>query len=53
VRHQPLTAVLTPARDLILGGQVAGALPEAALWIAGLLLVFVPLATRRFRKAFA
>jgi len=53
VRHQPLSAVLAPARGLILGGPVAGALLEAALWIAGLMLVFVPLATWRFRKAFA
>jgi ABC transporter DrrB family efflux protein len=53
VRHQPLSAVLAPARDLILGGPVAGALPEGAAWIAGLMLIFVPLATRRFKKAFA
>jgi hypothetical protein len=53
VRHQPLPTVLAPARGLVLGGPVASVRPEAALWVADLMLVFMPLATRRPRKALA
>jgi ABC transporter DrrB family efflux protein len=49
--HQPLSAVLTAVRALILGGGVRRPLIEALLWIAALLLVFVPLAVRGYRKA--
>jgi ABC transporter DrrB family efflux protein len=53
VRHQPLSAVLAPTRALILGGPVARPLIEALAWIAGLMLVFGPLALNRYREAFA
>lgn len=47
--RNPITLTANAARSLILGGDVSP-LP-AALWIVGILVVFVPLAVMRYRRA--
>jgi ABC transporter DrrB family efflux protein len=58
-RNNPLTKVIDATRALVLGGDlgaalVGGSIAEAVLvalaWIAGILLVFAPLAVRAYRK---
>ena len=44
----PITVTVDAVRHLALGGDVALVAP--ALWMAGILLVFVPLAVRRYRS---
>lgn len=50
-KHQPLSAELSAVRGLMLGNVSATAVIEALAWIVVLLLVFVPLALRGYRKA--
>lgn len=50
-RAQPISVVAKALRALTIGGETAGPVLHSLLWIAGLLLVFVPLAVRRYRKA--
>jgi ABC-2 type transport system permease protein/oleandomycin transport system permease protein len=58
-RHQPFTEVINALRILALGqkvqivvGQSLGsALWQSAAWIAATIIVFVPLATRAYRRA--
>ncbi len=50
-QHQPLSAALTAVRGLMLGDATASSVIEALGWIVGLLLVFVPLAVRAYRKS--
>jgi oleandomycin transport system permease protein len=38
-------------RALALGGPVAGSLRKSLVWLAGLFIVFVPLAVRAYRRA--
>ena len=47
--RNPITLTANAARALLLGGDVSP-LP-AALWIVGILVVFVPLAVMRYRQA--
>jgi ABC-type polysaccharide/polyol phosphate export permease len=47
----PITNVVDALRALCLGGPTAGPVLRALAWIAGILLVFVPLAVRRYRRA--
>ena len=47
--RNPITLTANAARSLILGGDVSP-LP-AGLWIVGILVVFVPLAVMRYRRA--
>jgi hypothetical protein len=47
--RNPITLTANAARSLILGGDVSP-LP-AVLWIVGILVVFVPLAVMRYRRA--
>ncbi|WP_030056129.1 MULTISPECIES: ABC transporter permease [Streptomyces] len=49
--HQPLSAALGAVRGLMLGEATTGAVIEALAWVVGLLVVFVPLAVRGYRKA--
>jgi len=49
--HQPVTAAVDAMRTLVLGGSATGPVLESLAWSLGILLVFVPLAVRRYRKA--
>lgn len=49
--RQPVTAIVSAARALALGGPTAGHVTAALAWIAGLLVVFVALTTARVRRS--
>ena len=48
--HQPVTQTANAIRALSQGGEVAGPLARALLWIAAILAVFVPLAVAQYRR---
>jgi ABC-2 type transport system permease protein/oleandomycin transport system permease protein len=48
--HQPLSAIATAVRGLFFGTFTAGEVLLALAWIAGLFLVFMPLAVRRYKR---
>jgi ABC-2 type transport system permease protein len=55
--NQPVTAVVDAARALMIGGPIshvngstATLVLKCLAWVAGMLLVFVPLSVRRYRK---
>ena len=48
--HQPVTKVANAVRGLSLGTATTSDVVVALLWIGGMLLVFAPLATWRYRK---
>jgi ABC transporter DrrB family efflux protein len=48
--HQPVTAVVDAARALMLGGPTTRPVLTALAWIAGMLIVFPPLAVNRYRR---
>jgi oleandomycin transport system permease protein len=50
VKVNPITHLVGMVRGLILGGPVARPLLWTVLWMAILLVVFVPLATRAYRR---
>ncbi|HEX2064565.1 MAG TPA: ABC transporter permease [Acidimicrobiales bacterium] len=50
-RANPVTNAANAVRALCLGGPTARPLLYTALWIAGILAVFMPMATRRYRRA--
>jgi oleandomycin transport system permease protein len=50
VKVNPATNVTSTVRGLMLGGPVAHSLIYSLLWMAGFLLVFFPLAVRRYRQ---
>ncbi|HSX23865.1 MAG TPA: ABC transporter permease [Candidatus Saccharimonadales bacterium] len=49
--NQPVTHVVTAARELALGIPGNGAVWKIALWAIGILIVFVPLATNRYKRS--
>jgi len=49
----PITSIVEALRALCLGGPTAGSASQALAWIAGLLLVTVPTAVIRYRRATA
>ena len=49
--HQPVSVTASAARALTLGTPVTSYLIQSIAWIAGILLVFVPLAVWRYRRA--
>ena len=51
-KHQPVTQVVDAARSLMVGGslQDTGAVWASLAWCAGLLLLLVPLAVRKYRR---
>jgi ABC-2 type transport system permease protein/oleandomycin transport system permease protein len=49
--HQPVTLVIDELRALALGGPLATNAWQSALWLAGIVAVFVPLAVRAYRRA--
>lgn len=58
-RHQPFTEVIDALRILALGHQVQPAIGQSLsssvlqslAWVAGMIIIFVPLATRAYRRA--
>jgi ABC transporter DrrB family efflux protein len=48
--HQPVSKVVNAVRGLSLGTATTSDVVAALIWIAVMLLVFVPLATRQYRK---
>jgi hypothetical protein len=48
--HQPIGVVVIATRALMEGGPTATPVLQALLWCAGLLIVFVPLAVRQYRR---
>lgn len=52
-RHQPVTVTVDAVRALFLGGPVTSAAVQSLAWTAGILLVFVPLAVRTYRRTSA
>ena len=49
--HQPVTYVVDTMRALALGGPVAANLWKSIAWLAGIFIVFIPLAVRAYRRA--
>jgi ABC transporter DrrB family efflux protein len=50
-RHQPVSVTVSAVRDLVVGAPVASDLVQALVWMTGIILVFAPLAVRRYRRA--
>ena len=50
-RHQPVSVTVSAVRDLVLGTPAASDLLQALAWIAGIVIVFAPLAVWRYRRA--
>jgi oleandomycin transport system permease protein len=50
VHVNPITPLVAAIRGLLVGGPVAGHLMVTLAWMAGLLLVFVPLALRAYAR---
>jgi ABC-2 type transport system permease protein/oleandomycin transport system permease protein len=46
----PVTVTVDTVRALSLGGDVASSLWKSLAWMAGILLVFVPLAVYQYRR---
>ena len=51
--HQPVTAAVDAMRALVLGGAWGADVLASLAWTAGILLVFVPLAIKRYRAGAA
>src|SRR6202044_3842627 len=49
--NQPVTYTINAMRALALGGPIAGNLWKSLVWLAGIYLVFVPLAVRAYKRA--
>jgi len=50
-KNQPVTYVIDTMRALALGGPAAANLWKSIAWMAGIFIVFVPLAVRAYRRA--
>jgi ABC transporter DrrB family efflux protein len=49
--HQPVSVTASAVRALVLGGPAASYVLQSLAWSAGILLLFAPLAVRRYRRA--
>jgi ABC transporter DrrB family efflux protein len=49
--NQPVTYVIDTMRGLALGGPIEASLWKSLVWLAGIFLVFAPLAVRAYRRA--
>lgn len=49
-RNQPVTQAVDAARALVLGGPTAGKVVASLAWSLGFVVVFAPLAVRRYRS---
>jgi oleandomycin transport system permease protein len=50
VKVNPISHLVDAVRGLMIGGSVTAHLLWTLMWMAGLLAVFVPLATRAYRR---
>ncbi len=50
-RNQPVSVVIDACRDLMVAGPIEGSTGKALAWTTGMLVVFVPLAVRGYRRA--
>ena len=50
VKINPISQLVTTVRGLMIGGPVAESLMWTLVWMAILLIVFVPLALRGYRR---
>jgi ABC-2 type transport system permease protein/oleandomycin transport system permease protein len=48
--NQPVSVVVNTARALTIGGPTTELVIKSIAWIVGIILVFAPLAVRRYRK---
>jgi ABC-2 type transport system permease protein/oleandomycin transport system permease protein len=49
-KYQPVSVVIDAVRALVLGGPTATKVLGALAWIVGIVVVFAPLAVRRYRR---
>lgn len=49
--HQPVSVTVSAVRDLTLGLPAASDLAQSIAWLVGLLVVFVPLSVRLYRRS--
>ena len=49
--NQPVTYVINTMRALAIGGPIEANLWKSIVWLAGILIVFVPLAVRAYKRA--
>ncbi|HEV8572592.1 MAG TPA: ABC transporter permease [Actinomycetota bacterium] len=49
--HQPVSVTASAVRALVLGGPTASWVLQSLAWSVGILLLFAPLAVRRYRRA--
>jgi len=49
-RNQPVSVVIDASRALMLGGPTSELVTKSLLWSIGLILLFVPLAVRQYRR---
>ena len=49
--HQPVSVTASAVRALVLGGPTASLVWQSLAWCGAILLVFAPLAVRRYRRA--
>ncbi|MGH2662679.1 MAG: ABC transporter permease [Actinomycetota bacterium] len=49
--HQPVSVTASAVRDLVLGFPATSHVIQSVAWSAGILLVFAPIAVRRYRRA--
>ena len=49
--NQPVTYVINTMRAMALGGPIEASLWKSVAWLAGIFIVFVPLAIRAYRRA--
>jgi ABC-2 type transport system permease protein/oleandomycin transport system permease protein len=49
--HQPVSATVDAVRALVLGGPTLEKVVVALAWAAGIVIVFAPIAVRRYRQA--
>jgi ABC transporter DrrB family efflux protein len=50
-KHQPVSITASAVRALVLGGPTASYVWQCLAWCAGIVIVFAPLAVRRYRHA--
>ncbi|MFE6978160.1 ABC transporter permease [Streptomyces sp. NPDC057682] len=50
VQHNPMSAVVDSARNLMLGGPVAAHVITALAWSVGMMAILVPLSVRQYRN---
>ena len=49
--HQPVSVTASAVRALMIGGPTTSYVLQSLAWCVGILLVFVPVAVRRYRRS--